>query len=694
MRQTGSIYNRYRALISTFFNRRPLNPGSVPLLILGISLLAFGIKTLGQGFFHDDWHHVYYAYNYGMQGLKQFLFFDSRPFAYILYWPLFKVLGFNPFNWHVLVLLLRFLTVFAFWGCINHIWPAYRKENGLVAALFLIYPVFQVQPNSVSYALHWFTYLVFVLSLLFMILAVQKTKLLPWLVLISLFLEMFHLVMIEYFAGIELIRPFLLWYLLSDIPPRKRVRKVFVYWLPYLIVLVVYAVFRASYSQILGYDRNTPVILLGLFSTPLNSITFLVQAFVRDLVDILLTAWNATYEPVNIDFSIFSNVWIWGIAVFTGLLSWIYFSLVRGHDEMTENSATWARTLMILGFSSVVLGLLPTWISGRTFFQMYDAFDDRLALPSMFGASMVWIGGIFYLIKRPGHRYILACVLLALAIGLQLRTNNEYALGWRKQTQFYWQLFWRAPYVQPDTALISEGELLPLMGIHPTAYAINLLYPQSKTVQKFNYSFFASGERIGGWEEFRQGVTLEDERFGSKFEGLSRNSLTVLFIPENDQCLWILRPQDSRIRNMPALTYESLPLSNVNRIDRVAPSEQFPNVQIFGPEPPHTWCFYYEKAELARQYEDWSEIRELWEQAKQGGFLPGSGPEYFVFIESFARMDEWERATELTVASNKYGNNIRPALCEFWSDLLLSTPSSLARGDAYRRVSDRLQCDG
>jgi len=246
---------------------------------------------------------------------------------------------------------------------------------------------------------------------------------------------------------------------------------------------------------------------------------FLIQAFVRDLVDILLTAWNATYNPVNIDFSVFSNLWIWGIAVFTGLLSWIYFSLVRGHDETREDPAAWARTLMILGLFSVVLGLLPTWISGRTFFQMYDAFDDRLALPSLFGASMVWIGGIFYLMKQPSHRYIIACALLGLAVGLQLRTNNEYALGWRKQTQFYWQLFWRAPYVQPDTALISEGELLPLMGIHPTAYAINLLYPPSKNVQKFNYSFFASGERIGGWEEFRQGVKLEDERFGSKFEG-------------------------------------------------------------------------------------------------------------------------------------------------------------------------------
>jgi len=687
------MFNHFRTSIHGFFNRRPLNPAAISLLIMGIALLAFSIKTLGQGFFHDDWHHVYYAYYYGLDGLKQFLFFDSRPFAYIVYWPLFSLIGFSAFNWHVLVLVLRVGVVLTFFGYLNLIWPEHKKENGLIAALFLVYPVFQVQPNSVSYALHWVTYLMFMLSILFMILALGKTKFKVAFTFLSLFFEAFHLLMIEYFAGIELIRPFLLWFAFRDIPVRQRTNKVFLYWLPYLIVLVVYAGFRASFSQLLGYDRNSPVILLGLFSDPIHSIVFLIQSSLRDMADVLLTAWNDTYDPATIDFSVFTNIWVWGLALLAGLVSLIYFSIVRGQENTQDEQAVWAKSLFVLGLIFVILGLLPTWISGRTFFQLYDLFDDRLALPSMFGASMVWVGGIFYLIREKKFGYLIVCVMLGLAVGLQLRTNNIYARGWQKQQQFYWQLYWRAPYIEPGTALISEGEIFPLMGVHPTAYAVNALYQPNESVKEFNYAFFASGEHIGGWKAFQQGNVLTDLRFGTAFKGSSRDSLTILYSPENNQCLWILRPEDARIRNMPNLTYSSLPLSNIDRIRKTSLSDQYPPRAIFGSEPEHTWCFYYQKAELARQYEDWTTVIELWHQAQEKNFLPGSGPEFVVFIEGFANTNDWDSAVNLTIASSKYGNNIRPTLCEFWADLLPSLPASPDKDNAYRRVNEKLQCD-
>jgi len=684
--------NKLTGPVAEFINRRPLSPGVISYLILGIALVAFGVKTFGLGFFHDDWHHVYYAYNFGLDGLKQFLFFDSRPFAYVFYWPFFSLLGFDPLGWHILVLFLRFITVLLFLGCLNLVLPRHRKQNGLVALLFLIYPVYQVQPNSVSYALHWFTYLVFMLSLLCMIFAVRKPMFFGVFTFISLALEIFHLLLIEYFAGIELIRFFLLLYLLREKSSRVHIGKILVQWFPYFLILVLYALFRASYSQILGYDRNTPVILLGMFTDPVNSIRFLIQSSIRDIVDVLLTAWNYTYDPANIDFSIYSNTWIWGFAILTGLISWSVFKLVRDPDFQEDEQTIWAHTMMISGLVFLVLGFLPTWISGRTFFQMYDLFDDRFALPSMFGACMVWVGGIFYIVKRQSHRYVIVCILLGLAVGLQLRTNQEYSQSWNKQAQFYWQLYWRAPYIKPNTAIVSEGEILPHMGKHPTAYAINTLYSQNRSLNKLDYSFFASGENIGGWENFKQGVELDDTRFGSSFIGSSKDSVTILFAPENHQCLWILRPEDDLIQNMPKLTYQSLSVSNLSRIDRVPISDRYPPVDIFGHEPDHTWCFYYEKAELARQYDDWHEVVRLWMEAQANDLRPENGAEYIVFIDGFALTNDWKNAEELTITSNRFGNNIRPALCKFWNSILLSTEPSPEREKAAGTVSQKLDC--
>ena len=687
------MLQRVRDSLHRFLNRQPLTPNSIPVLIFGIALFAFSIKTLDQGFFHDDWHHVYYAKYFGAQGLKQFLFYDSRPLAYFVYAPLFSLLGFKALNWHILVLVLRFLTVWIFFICLNLLWENHKKENGLVAALFLIYPVFQVQPNAVAYALHWVTYLVFMLSILFMILAVRPSNRSPIFLLLSLLFEVFHLLMIEYFAGIELARPLLLWFAFRDAPARERQRKVFRFWIPYFIILILYAFFRASFSQLLGYDRNSPAILFGLFSDTFHSIIFLLQSSIRDLVDVLVAAWNPAYDPATIDFSIFTNIWVWGFAVITTIISWLYFSLVRGRDPVEDQQLSWARTIFVLGLIFTTLGLLPTWISGRSFFQLFDLFDDRLALPSMFGASMVWVGGIFYLVRKPAYGYLIISILLGLAVGLQLRTNVDYARGWQKQAQFYWQLFWRAPYIEPGTAFISEGEIFPFMGVHPTSYAINLLYPTKGKMRQFNYAFFASGEHIGGWEEVRHGSALTDERFGSSFTGSSKDSLTIYYEPEKNQCLWILRPQDSYIRNMPALTYESLPVSNVAHIQKTPLSNGYPSKDVFGMEPAHTWCFYYQKADLARQYGDWQQVKDLWMEAKQKGFLPGNGVEYIVFIEGYANTKDWSTAAELTIASSKYGNNIRPALCDVWKDLELTLPASPEKQAAYQKVSEKLSCE-
>lgn len=672
--------------------RRPFMVGAVvALLIFAIALVAFGVKTLGLGFFHDDWHHLYYSYNYGLTGLMQFLFYDSRPLAYIVYWPLFSLIGYSAFDWHLLVLILRLLAVLTLFGCLNVVWPTQKKSNGLVAALFLVYPVFQAQPNSVSYALHWVGYLAFLLSLLFMLLAVGKPKYRLLFIALSLILEVFHLLMLEYFAGIELARPFLLWFLFKDIPNKERFRKVILIWLPYLVILGAYTVFRASFSELLGYDRNSPVILFGFFSTPLQSLVFLVQSFLQDFANVLLKVWNSAYDPSTLDLSLFTNVWVWGLAVLVGFFSWLIFSLVPDPSTLENEKVKWGKDLLVVGLIFVALGLLPTWLSGRSFSRLNEAFNDRLALPSMFGASMVWVGIVYYLIRKPKHGIILICVLIGLAVGQQLRTNTQYAQAWKKQQQFYWQLFWRAPYIEPGTAFISPGEFLPLMGIHPTSYAINLIYPANPSAVEFNYAFFESDRILNDSLEIPKGG-LSDLRFNTSFESPGTDSITLFFLPERNQCLWILRPEDSGIPNLPKLAYATLPISDLDRIQEEPINDQYPSSDLFGPEPEHTWCFFYEKADLARQYQNWESVINLWDEAQEKSFAPRSAVEYVPFIEGFAETGNWERAADLTIASSSNDDAVNPALCDIWATLLSSTAAGSEKDAAWLRLSSQLSC--
>ena len=64
-----------------------------------------------------------------------------------------------------------------------------------------------------------------------------------------------------------------------------------------------------------------------------------------------------------------------------------------------------------------------------------------------------------------------------------------------------------------------------------------------------------------------------------------------------------------------------------------------PPTLVFGPEPSRGWCYYYEKADLARQRGDWEEVLTLEGEAMKQGFAPADMIEWMPFLQAYARAD-------------------------------------------------------
>ena len=58
--------------------------------------------------------------------------------------------------------------------------------------------------------------------------------------------------------------------------------------------------------------------------------------------------------------------------------------------------------------------------------------------------------------------------------------------------------------------------------------------------------------------------------------------------------------------------------------------------EIYGSEPAHNWCYYFEQADLARQMEDWEQLAELGDIAFKLDDYPNDPLERFVFVEGYA----------------------------------------------------------
>ena len=88
------------------------------------------------------------------------------------------------------------------------------------------------------------------------------------------------------------------------------------------------------------------------------------------------------------------------------------------------------------------------------------------------------------------------------------------------------------------------------------------------------------------------------------------------------------------------------PYSDLSKIDLSTESRTPPEV-VFGPEPPHDWCYHYEKADLARQRGDWDEVVSLGNNALDQGFVPSDAIEWMPFLQADAQAADTERLTQI-----------------------------------------------
>ena len=659
------------------------------VLIFLVCFFSFGILLARLGYFQDDWHHVFYAYWQGAAGLKGFLFQDSRPFAYIIYVFFFRVLGFAPSHWHWSIMLIRFLTVLMFWLAVRQLWPEQVALTTWLALFFAIYPIFALQPLSVAYTLHWTMYFVFMASVFLMLYAVRHPKLYWPITILALLLEASQLFLIEYFSGLELSRLVFLWFLFPGLAFRDRIKKILRYVLPFLVILLLYVIYRSSYGALFGYDRFALLSFLhGLVVSPLAGTARLLQFIVQDFIYITFSPWFSAINPSLVDFSGHLTYVLAGSVIVFAALAFFVVSRLKSADKenLIRNSPV---HIFFGGIISIVLAILPFWLAGFSIYQKNQLWSDRLALAAMGGASMLMVGMIYTLVAYPPYRNLVLSILLGLGISIQVQTARSYQASWDKQRQFYWQLYWRAPALQSNTMIVADQEVLFFMGDYPTSFALNLLYPQLTNPPEASY-WFNPGSGHMNWDAFSAGQPVVFNKYITTFNANVQNVVAITFQYEQNECLHVLRPDYSAVSGLSTEAYRWAAVSNLSRIEPTTKS--VPPPDIFGSEPQHTWCYYYEQADLASQFQDWHQVASLWQEASQQGVWGRNGVELLPFIQGYAMLNDWQTARKITIQASVLPDQQWPMLCALWQNLYSATPASSGRDQAVSSIEARLQC--
>ncbi|HSO12627.1 MAG TPA: hypothetical protein VLT51_09650, partial [Anaerolineales bacterium] len=242
--------------------------------------------------------------------------------------------------------------------------------------------------------------------------------------------------------------------------------------------------------------------------------------------------------------------------------------------------------------------------------------------------------------------------LTATLIGTAMLVHHANSVSHAQETTviqtFWWQVSWRVPHLAPRATLIANYP----SGVIEEDYFIwgpaNLIYyPEKQNVENIQPVLFASVLNKGTIKNIlaRERQTYDNRKNIITYPNY-RNIL-VFSQPTPTSCVHVidgLRMEFSK-NELDAIR-EIGPYSETEHIlvDEASPT---PPTLVFGPEPDRGWCYYYQKADLARQRGEWNEVQRIGEQAFGQGMEPGDLIEWMPFLQAYAMHGNVDRLTEL-----------------------------------------------
>lgn len=643
--------------MKTFVLRIIQKPWFFPLALLFIGVLAYGLIIPSLGFYWDDWEGIYLHQLHNPA--ISFQYYSERPLSAIPYLMLFSLVKMTPIAWQIASLLLRWGGVLFIYHTLDLVWPSRLQQNRWIAALLFVFPGFLEQPVSVAFGQHLTTYIFFACSLFLTVLALRQRKLFWLWMPLSILLGGLQIFMMEYFVGLEIIRPFLIWFSLQSGEKKKgSFWKTFMYWTPFVLVLAAYLYWRLIYlPPTLGTDPNEPTLLKTILATPLAGLSTLVVMIYQDALQLLLYVWpKAFLDLEKMDISTW-RVWM---AWFCGAIACTAFSIYNQKTQENEpdgNSHS-TRQMLLLGMVILLFGTAPVWAKGEQI--AIGKWSERYTLAPMLGAVILIVNLIEWLFRTHRQKQALLTLLLGISISGQMFNQILFRDDWETQREIHWQLHWRVPSLEPGTALFGKGTFTDKSSYYDAIYIVNLLF-EGTARQDARFAYFDIYH--AAFDDYVPGIPLTQTFRGIQFSG--NTSRTIVFdFGVRDGCVRVL---DSIYQGDPDLNSSVADLFDISDVSNIkATPDLAPNPDIFGAEPPHTWCYYFEKTDLARQMQDWETVLQLKAESDSQGFAPDLGAEYLPFIEAYAQTGQWEQAYQLSEAANEIGSGPGMALCNAW----------------------------
>lgn len=614
-------------------NRDFFNLGFVFLL----TFLCYGLLIPFLGFYWDDLPYLYQLSAFGPGGFPEYVASD-RPFSawiFILTTWLFR---FEPLGYHLLALVLRFLASVLFYEVLKQLWPDKVDLRLFSAAIFTVYPGFLQQPIALIYNHHLSVLCLYLGSLVLMLRFTLSEGKKPHIFALSILMA-FHIFSIENFALLELIRPIFLWIILERTLEDKnaRLKKVLQTWLPYLFVFMLFIFWRVF---IFKFPTYQPDFLQSLAEDPPTALSALALRIPRDFYTATVGAWvdSITFPTIS-SFGTAATFLFWALVTSAFVLSVLHFFVTTARSESDSRSLS---AILLTGLSLFLLGAALIWVLDLPL--RIEFAWDRMTIGLIPGtAILIGLAGDLIHQKSKWMGILVLSGLIAFAVGSHFENGMGFKRDWENLQSLFQQLTWRIPALEGGTALITSEPGLTYYSDNSLTSPLNLTFSDNVNSEDLQHFFFYTNVRLGlALPELRKGIPISQGYRSFMFKGNTSNMIAIQFDPP--ACMKVMdRVYSNSITNLNLtdLQTEELRLTDL-RLILQSPQHQ-PPAFIEENLNEESWCYFFQKADLARQFGDYESIAGFGNRALDGGFRPREVSEWLPFIEGYSWLGQWDR---------------------------------------------------
>ena len=634
-----SSVRKFSAKLSELAQQNRMTLCVASLVILAAAV--HGPYLSGLGFYWDEWPLLVSGSGGGGREIAMGKG-EARPLVFGLWGLAYSLFGPTPWPYHLWVFLARLGLALGVAWTAACLWP----RSPLVfasAALALVYPGFLHSQFGFLYVAHMSFVAIHIVSL-GASLAAQKASSRGQAVALHLMaVSMAAVTGFGLFPYLTLAEPYRFALLLyqqrqpGDRTFREDVRAALIRWGPYGAItasLVVWAVLlRPAYHP----ERDVQAILTVGLQAPGEMALSLVRGAFGSLWTLAVGAWT---ETTIFAFSGSAGSWsAWGALVGFGVafsvVFWTASGVSREAGRRTERDDEAHRSAVFLGLAGLVAALLPIVLAGR----QIDV-GNRYAVAAI-GASGIFAAGCLHSLVARRARVLVLSFTVAVAAFPHHSVATEYREIWAAISGFAWQTAWRVPDLTANTLLVqrlplnlSRSNELPYAAIDKLDYPLRASYPALRDL-------------------FVVGNSIDEQRLWDALQTLtsqqSRQDVLILSQTAPGHCVRALsgrtteqRPVDQQLTRRIGSVY-----SNPDLIGRGDDAALPSYVAMFGPEPDHGFCYYFQMTSSAIQRGDWETAVRHWEEVRRLELAPATPLEWIPFADALLMTDRRADAERL-----------------------------------------------